>query len=394
MYFNFQISTITLALLCAAFVCLLIILTIYLLRVHKVTTFRRKCDAADEAVSEDKFRPASIVVYSQDEADQLAELMPQLLGQEYPAPFEVIVVNEGESVDVRDVVAALQLNHPNLYLTFTPDGARNLSRKKLALTLGVKAAKYDVVVLTTAVSIIDSPLWLRRMMRNFNENPDVEVVLGASVANPEDDTAFGAKQRVYDSTVDAVKWLSAAISGNPYRGTEYNLAYLKSTFFRNKGFSRSLNLHFGDDDIFISEIANGDNTAVELSEESIVKVRYGNDPRLYKERALRHIFTEHRIKHRARFLMGFSGALHLLLVAALAAAIAFDYNNIFTISLSALILIMLFVLDIVIWRGAMQALGARCLMLTIPYYAITRPFRRGVIKIQSYLGRQKEFTWN
>lgn len=394
MYFSLQISPITLAMLCAALLCLLIILTIYLLRVRKVTTFRRKCDAADESVSEDKFRSASVVIYSREEADQLAELLPQVLGQEYPAPFEVIVVNEGESVDVRDVVVALQLNHPNLYLTFTPDGARNLSRKKLALTLGIKAAKYDVVVLTTAVAVIDSPLWLRRMMRNFNENPDVEVVLGASVANPEDDTAFGAKKRVYDSTVDAVKWLSAAISGNPYRGTEYNLAYLKETFFRNKGFSRSLNLHFGDDDIFISEIANGDNTAVELAEESIVKVRYGNDPRLYKERALRHIFTEHRIKHRARFLMGFSGFLHLLLIAALAAAVVTDYTNIFTIILSVLLFVMLYVMDILIWRGAMQALGSRCLMLTIPFYAITRPFRRGVIKIQSYLGRQKEFTWN
>ncbi len=394
MYFSLQISPIISTLLGLAVLSLLIILTIYLLRVRKVTVFRRKCDVADETVSEDRFRPASIVIYSQEEADQLAELLPQVLNQEYPAPFEVIVVNEGESVDVRDVVAALQPSHPNLYLTFTPDGARNLSRKKLALTLGVKAAKYDVVVLTTAVAIIESPMWLRRMMRNFNENADVEVVLGASVANPEDDTAFGAKMRVFDSTVDAVKWLSAAMSGNPYRGTEYNLAYLKETFFRNKGFSRSLNLHFGDDDIFVSEIATGDNTAVELSEESIVKVRYGNDPRLYKERALRHIFTEHRIKHRARFLMGFSGSLHILLIAALAAAIAVDYLNIFTISASVLILLLLYILDIIIWRGAMQALGSRCLMLTIPYYTITRPLRRAVIKVQSYLGRQKEFTWN
>jgi len=112
MYFSLQISPITLALLCAALLCLLIILTIYLLRVRKVTTFRRKCDAADESVSEDKFRSASVVIYSREEADQLAELLPQVLGQEYPVPFEVIVVNEGESVDVRDVVVALQLNRP------------------------------------------------------------------------------------------------------------------------------------------------------------------------------------------------------------------------------------------------------------------------------------------
>ena len=59
------------------------------------------------------------------------------------------MVNEGESADVRDAVSMLRASHPNLYLTFTPEGVVNLSRKKLGITLGIKAARYDIAVLTT-----------------------------------------------------------------------------------------------------------------------------------------------------------------------------------------------------------------------------------------------------
>ena len=51
------------------------------------------------------------------------------------------MVNEGESAAVTDVVSTMQLTHRNLYLTCTPDGVRNLSRKKLAITLGIKATR-------------------------------------------------------------------------------------------------------------------------------------------------------------------------------------------------------------------------------------------------------------
>ena len=68
--------------------------------------------------------------------------------------------------------------------------------------------------------------------------------------------------------VDGVHWIGDALAGHPWRGNEYNLVYRRDLFFRNKGFSRHLNLRQGDDDIFVKEIATAANTAVELSAES------------------------------------------------------------------------------------------------------------------------------
>lgn len=69
-----------------------------------------------------------------------------IFAQDYPAPLEVIVVNDGKNEDVRDAVTRLRTRHRDLHITFTPMQARNLSHKKLAVTVGIKAASHDAVL--------------------------------------------------------------------------------------------------------------------------------------------------------------------------------------------------------------------------------------------------------
>ncbi|MDE6289050.1 MAG: glycosyltransferase, partial [Muribaculaceae bacterium] len=225
------------------------------MKVRPVTRCRARCDKAASETAPMACVGASIIVYSVDEQDSLARLLPQLLAQDYDGEFEVIVVNEGDSAGVRDVVETLQTTHRNLYLTHTPDGARNLSRKKLALTLGIKAARYPVAVLTGATAILPGNRWLRAMMSHFSDSNHTGVVLGYACADPYEDTALGARTRSFDFVADSVMWLSDALKGRPWRGTEYNLAYRRELFFSSKGFSSNLNLRYGDDDIFVSRIA-------------------------------------------------------------------------------------------------------------------------------------------
>ena len=110
---------------------------------------------------------------------------------------------------------------------------------------------------------------------------------------------------------DTVAWLSDAIAGKAWRGTEYNLAYRRDTFFRNKGFSSCLNLRHGDDDIFVSQVATRANTAVELSDESVVTVPGSNTLRALRDRNVQRRFTRRFIHRRPRLLgaMGWWPAL-------------------------------------------------------------------------------------
>lgn len=394
MYLSPIISDTSLWLLCAAFVCVVLLAAIYMLRVRSVVTYRRRADRERPDKPDADYLPASIVIYSQGESDSLEDMLRTLLNQDYPAAYEVIVVNEGESVEVRDIVSMLRATHNNIYLTFTPQGVVNLSRKKLALTLGIKAARYDIVVLTTTAADIESPLWLKRMMRPFDRDGKTEIVLGYSYIAPDEDHAFGARRRAFDHVADSVKWIGTAIARHPFRGTEYNIAYRKQAFLRNKGFARSLNMHYGDDDIFISEIARRDNTVVELSDESIVRLRQGNHPRLFTERVLRRIFTESHIKRRPRFLFGLIGWLQIAAITTSILAAYLSYPNMQPAIIGGIIVLVMLILDIAAWRPAMKALKSRPLLITIPWYSITYPLRRISRRIHSHIGKQKKYTWD
>ncbi|MBR2378914.1 MAG: glycosyltransferase, partial [Bacteroidaceae bacterium] len=230
----------------------------------------------------------SIVVYAHaEEAEDLPNLLPALLAQKYPQ-FEVIVVNDGVSFEVQNAIALYECEHDNVYQTGIPDTVYNVSRKKLGITLGIKAAKNDVIVLTESNCKPVSDNWLSSIARNFV--PGVDVVLGYTRMMDKS----GAKQsgfQVFNRALFAMKYFSFAIMKKPYMGVGSNLAYRKEVFFANKGFSSKLNLHFGDDDLLVNEIANGRNTRIEVSPDSIVESFHEDVREAWSELRMRYNFT-------------------------------------------------------------------------------------------------------
>lgn len=335
---------------------------------------------------------ASIVVYATNEADSLRKLLPTLLGQHYNGPFEVIVVNEGQSDATAEVVERLRMIHDNLYLTYTPDGARQLSRKKLALMIGIKAARYPVVVQTIASANIDSDMWLARMTAPFSD-PNVEVVLGAGTLDTTEDVGIGRRSRLFNSVADTIIWLNSALSRRPYRGTELNLAYTREVFFANRGFSRSLNLKYGDDDIFIHEIARPDNTAVVLHPDAIVGRKAWNVPRVYRNLRSRYIFTGQRIPRTARYLNGLGNLLLWAIVALCIAGAVVMLPNLFGVTIAAVIVLSLAVVTTIFWRKAIRAISGKAMMFSLAGLAFMRPLANVVAKLKSLRHRKSNYTW-
>lgn len=365
----------------------------YALPLFSLGRWRRRCN--DEAASHGcGFHPAkaSVIVYSRDDMPGLERLIPALITQNYEGEFEIIVVNEGESAQIRDYIDTLQLSHRNIYLTHTPDGARSLSRKKLAITLGIKAARGEVVVLTTATSRIDSDRWLAEMMRPFNADASVEVVTGAAIPSEGDDSAMGCRRRSFDFCADCATWLTAALRHHPYRGIEHNLAYRRELFFTNKGFSRSLNIQHGDDDIFLNQICTPDNTAVQLSDDSLVRFDGDIFNFTYTEDAIRRAFTGKHIRHGARYRMALGSWMMWLWIGCVAALLILDSRNWFSIGIAAVSGIAMLVMLLTGWRSVMKALNGRKLLCTLPWLVLTRPMRKCYYSLRSRSGRH--FTYS
>ena len=207
----------------------------------------------------------SVIIYSKNCAKYLQENLPAFLSQDYP-DFEVIVVNDGSWDNTEDVLSELTAKYDNLYHTFLNEEARNLSRKKLSLTLGIKAAKNDIVLLTEANCKPNSDMWISNIARNFTDRTDI--VLGYTKL---DDTGVVGNRLIdCDILFKALRIFGYSLRFRPYTAEGTNLAYRKSIFFKNKGFSKYMNLHLGEDDLFINQVATAKNTKYELSREAFV----------------------------------------------------------------------------------------------------------------------------
>ena len=120
----------------------------------------------------------SVIVCARNERDNLRDYLHTLLNQDYPC-FEVIVVDDGSEDQTTMILEQYARQYTNFYRTFVPREARVISSKKLALTIGAKAAHNECLVLTDADCRPESRYWLREMASGFTGGK-TEVVLGFS----------------------------------------------------------------------------------------------------------------------------------------------------------------------------------------------------------------------
>ncbi|MFO7658115.1 MAG: glycosyltransferase [Bacteroidales bacterium] len=243
--------------------------------------------------------PVSVVICARNEADNLDINLPVILSQDYPI-FEVIVVNDCSNDHTDEVLRKYLKIFSHLRTTSITEDKKFTHGKKLALTIGIKAAKYELLLLTDADCKPLSNQWILTMQRNLPA--DKSIVLGYG--------GYYRKKGVlnnyirYDTLVIAIQYFSYALSGNPYMGVGRNLAYRKSLFFANKGFASHYSLLSGDDDLFISETANKTNTAVEFSHDSHTRSDSESTFRDWAKQKRRHLTTSPRYRMKHKLMLG------------------------------------------------------------------------------------------
>ncbi len=341
----------------------------------------------------ESYPTVSVIVYAEDDAPNLEILLPQILEQDYPAVFEVIVVNDGGIPSTRDVIARLEQKYSNLYMTFTPQASRSLSRKKLALTLGIKASRFDTVMMVMGNSQIPSKKWLKAMCRNFDA--DTDLVLGyAAPASPDGIRECWKRLHSFDTVRTAIEYLSWAIAGRPYRGSCYNLCYRRELFFKNKGFSKALDLKYGDDDVFVSEVARRDNTVVELSPDAMVLDVETDPSASFRNDKIRYNFTAGRVKGCARmFFSSCSWAWWIMILSGVAASIA-GLPSVIPVIVSVSLILVSALIVMFSWKKTSEALWSRSLFLTVPWFMSFHPVYTLYYYIVGRRKRDSNMSWN
>jgi biofilm PGA synthesis N-glycosyltransferase PgaC len=243
--------------------------------------------------------PVSVIICARNEEANLRANLPLVLEQDYP-DFEVIVVDDASTDGTADLLRDFRQQYPHLRTSSIKPNVHISKGKKLALTVGIKAARHEWILLTDADCRPAGRQWLSLMQRNFSG--DTGIVLG-----------YGGYRRRrgllnlvirYDAFFIALQYFGFALAGLPYMGVGRNLAYRREIFFRNKGFASHYDLASGDDDLFINEVARNEPVRIEIRAEAHTI----SDPKrswrdwYYQKR--RHLTTGPRYRPATKFLLG------------------------------------------------------------------------------------------
>lgn len=204
--------------------------------------------------------PVSVVICARNELENLQKFLPLVLQQQYPN-YEVVLVNDCSWDGSYDYLKELALQYPILRVADIKEVEGREHGKKFALTIGIKAARYEVLLLTDADCYPQSEYWISEMMRAYRNQ--TQIVLGYG----KFEKASGFLNYVvrWENFFNAAMYFSRTLWGKPYMGVGRNLSYKKSNFFAQKGFAAHMHINSGDDDLFIQAVAKGDNTQICVS---------------------------------------------------------------------------------------------------------------------------------
>lgn len=305
----------------------------------------------------------SIVIATHDNAAALERNLPRLLTQDYEAGYEVIVVDESSTDDTEDVLKRLKAKFPNLYTTFIPESSHYLSRRKLALTVGVKAAKNEWIIFTDADCAPEDDNWLKAMAKYCDDNTDIAF----GYTNYSHDTkGFYRFERL-------LTYCYITRSAVPYRYNGNNLAVRKSVFMDRNGFLKNLKYLRGEYDFMVNEYASAGRTAVVPPSETVVR-QDAPSHKSWINTGLYYIETRKHLSRSVRFRMLpnlNTLLLHLNYIIEIAAlAYSLLCHNIVVMSAAIAALVITLALRIIIAKRTMGIFGENIAGIKIPFFEI------------------------
>ena len=325
----------------------------YLFIFSRLAFFKQK----EENVNSD---PVSVIICAKNERDNLLEFLPLYLNQDYPT-FEVIVVNDNSIDDTEDVLKAYLLQFKHLKIVNVPDTDRFYGSKKFALTLGIKAAQYDSVLLTDADCKPASKNWIKAMS-HYSKSKSIVLGFGAY----EKKKGLLNKLIRFETFYTALQYLSFAKAKLPYMGVGRNLAYQSEVFFKNKGFASHQHILSGDDDLFINEVANNRNTLIVVDQDAHTISNAKNTYKAWFRQKKRHFLTGKHYKFKHKFMLGllqFSQMLFIVLFIGLVIKVRPVY-------LIVGVFVLRYLIQMLIFKLSANKIGGKDLIILSPLYEL------------------------
>ena len=267
--------------------------------------------------------PISVVIVVRDDAAQVLQTLPSFLEQQYSF-FEIVIVND-RSRDEHSLLAIKEYKerYPNIKIVDLSTAVSTSRGKKMAISMGIKCATYDHILLTSPNCVPASKQWLSMMAQNFQFQK--KIVLGYNTYTKK--KGLYSHFLLYDNLINAVQYFSHALLRTTYRGDLNNVAFMRPLFYQQKGFISYNHLLYGEEDIFIHRAANKTNTAIEFAPEAATVRQHTPKYRYWRLHKISLCFTRKYNSFKNRCLLGLYELTNLLFYAFLAITIVVSLHQ-------------------------------------------------------------------
>ena len=250
----------------------------------------------------------TVLITARNKFQHLKVLIPKLFEQNYPK-FDVMIVNDQSSDRTKRLLEDLMIRYPKLRsvtIKYTP---KHVTAKKFAITLGIKVAKNDVILLTDADSLPNSDQWIRKMTAPVRDEGKTFAIGFSSYLEKS-----GALNQwiQFDTILKALFYFSFGLWKAPFMGTGKNLCYRKSFFLEVKGFRGFWGIEGGDDSIFVNTYATGSNTKVVIDSKAITLSAPKENWKEYIQHEKHQLHAERFFQVEDKRKMGLYGVSHAL----------------------------------------------------------------------------------
>lgn len=273
--------------------------------------------------------PISVIVCAKNEEENVIKYVPLLAEQNYP-DFEIVLIDDASSDNTLEIFEEFEKQYPNIRLVKVKNNEAFWGNKKYALTLGIKAAKKEHLLFTDADCYPTSKDWITTMSAQFSKEKTIVLGYGGyeKIAN-----SLLNKIIRFETLLTAIQYFSWAKMGKPYMGVGRNLAYKKEEFFNVNGFIDHIQIRSGDDDLFINQAANSENTTICYSPESFT---YSAPKTTFKDwfiQKRRHVATATHYKSFDKIQLAIFFSSQLLFLITPIVLLAFQFQWILVVSL-------------------------------------------------------------
>lgn len=358
------------------------------LRFPKEEVASEEESAGETPMGNEKPQPVTVLITAHDNLPELERNLPKFLHQQYANDYQVIVVCQSTDGDTIDYLKRTSAENPRLYYTYIPESSRYMSRKKLQITLGVKAAKNEWIVLTEPTCAPQDDKWLQTMARQCQGTN--HIVLGYVALDGE---TKGVRR--FESIRKAFYLLRRAQRSYGYRTHMPNVAFRKSDFMDQQGYQGNLEYVRGEYDFLVNKYAQYGDNAVELDSNAWLIRDEPSDKSWHNA----HLYLQATRKSLSRSmsmrtLMFFDHLVpHLSLIASIAGlAYAIVMQDWILTGCAGLALLLLFLLRMMIANKAVKHFDDNISMIKLPFYEYGIIWRNLANRLRYWRADKTDFT--